>query len=264
MYLCRIILVSLLFSVGSGYECPGPASVAISVKNSTAVFSAEVISEEYRNVKEGSMGEPREAKALVIKLKVKRWWKGNGAEEVDLYTSVRKYPDGTQSFMEEDFRFRKGENYLVYAYGPEERLRTDGCKRTRRLADAEEDLLELGEAKKTQPEAQVTGTWEARFSGKVQGKGTSQDDTLVMELTQDGPIVKGTLRFIGLETSFSIAGKVKGKTFSYSATASIGPNCEATVVAETTVDDVARRFEGSQTQSNCEGTAVGRVAAVRQ
>ena len=31
------------------------------------------------------------------------------------------------------------------AYGPEERLRTDGCKRTRRLAGADEDLLELGE-----------------------------------------------------------------------------------------------------------------------
>lgn len=116
----------------------------------------------------------------------------------------------------------------------------------------------------TQPDVLVTGTWEVRFSGKVQGKGTSQDDTLGMVLTQDGSTVKGTLRFTGLETSFPITGKVKGKTFSYSAKASIGPNCEATVVAETIVDDVAGRFGGSQTQSNCEGTAVGRVAAVRQ
>ena len=116
----------------------------------------------------------------------------------------------------------------------------------------------------TQPDVQVTGTWVARFSGKVQGKGTSQDDTLVMELTQDGSTVKGTLRFTGLETSFSINGQVKGKTFSYSGKARIGPNCDATVVAETTVDDAGGRFEGSQTQSNCEGTAVGRVAAVRQ
>jgi cytoskeletal protein CcmA (bactofilin family) len=115
----------------------------------------------------------------------------------------------------------------------------------------------------TQPDVQVTGTWEARFSGKVQGKGTSQDDTLLRELTQAGSTVRGTLRFTGLETSFPITGTVKGKTFSYSAKASIGPNCEATVVAETTVDDVAGRFEGSQTQSNCEGTAVGCVAAVR-
>jgi hypothetical protein len=137
MYFCLIILVRLLFSVGSAYECTGPASVVISVKNSTAVFSGEVISEDYRDLNEGSMGEPREAKALVIKLKFKRWWKGNGAEEVDLYSSVRKYPDGTQSFMEEDFRFRKGENYLVYAYGKGEKLRTNGCTRTKKLADAE-------------------------------------------------------------------------------------------------------------------------------
>ena len=116
----------------------------------------------------------------------------------------------------------------------------------------------------SQPDVRVTGTWEARFSGKVQDKGTSQDDTLVMELTQDGSNVKGTLHFKGLETSFPIVGKVTGKTFSYSAKASLGPNCDATVVAETTVDDGGSRFQGSQTQSNCEGTAVGRVAAVRQ
>ena len=145
MYVCRIILVSLLFFGDSAYECPPPASVAISVENSTAVFSGEVISEEYRDVKEGSMGEPREAKALFIRLRVKRWWKGNRDEEVDLYTSVRKYPDGTQSFMADDFRFRKGENYLVYAYGQGEKLRTNGCTRTKKLADAEKDLLELGE-----------------------------------------------------------------------------------------------------------------------
>lgn len=116
----------------------------------------------------------------------------------------------------------------------------------------------------TQRDVQVTGTWEARFSGKVEGKGTSQDDTLVMELTQDGSSVKGTLRFKGLETIFPITGKVKGRTFSYSAKATVGPNCEASVEAETTLDDVADRFEGSQTQSNCEGTAVGRVTAVRK
>ena len=153
MYCYRIILVSLLFSVGSA--CPPPVSVTMSIKNSTAVFSGEVISEEYRDVKEDSLGEPKEAKALFIKLKVKRWWKGNSAEEVELFTSVRKYPNGTTSVMAEDFVFHQGESYLVYAYGPEERLRTDGCKRTRKLADAEDDLLELGEG--TAPERKGVG-----------------------------------------------------------------------------------------------------------
>jgi hypothetical protein len=36
------------------------------------------------------MGEPREAKALVLKLKVNRWWKGNGADEVELYTFCKE------------------------------------------------------------------------------------------------------------------------------------------------------------------------------
>src|SRR6185503_15226095 len=71
----------------------------------------------------------------------------------------------------------------------------------------------------TEPDVQVTGTWEAGFSGKVQGKGTSQDDMLVLELTQDGSAVKGTLRFKGLETAFPIVGKVRGRTFSYSTKA---------------------------------------------
>ena len=146
MYLCRIIL-GLLFSVGFVYECPPRASVAMSIKNATAVFSGEVISEEFRDIREGSLAEPKKAKALLIKLKVKQWWKGNGTEEVELYTSVRKHPDGTTSVMAEDFVFETGESYLVYAYGPEEKLSTDECKRTRKLANAGEDLLELGEGK---------------------------------------------------------------------------------------------------------------------
>jgi len=116
----------------------------------------------------------------------------------------------------------------------------------------------------TEPGAQVTGTWDARFAGKVQGKGTTQDDTFVMELKQKGSIVSGTLLFKGLKSSFLVNGKVTGSTFSYSAKASLGPNCEATVVGEVSVDESAARFEGSQTQSNCEGTAVGQVTAVRR
>ena len=147
MYIVSLILVAVVSLLDATYECSKPASVNMSVSRSQAVFSGEVISEEYRDVKEGSLGEPANAKALVIKLKIKRWWKGNGAEEIELNTSVRKYPDGTQSVMAEDFRFRKGENYLVYAYAEGEKLRTNGCTRTKRLTDAEEDLLELGEGK---------------------------------------------------------------------------------------------------------------------
>ena len=146
----KLILVSLFLSlqvVGVSYECPPQAPVHVSVSQATAVFSGEVISEEYRDIKTDSSGKPTDVKALLVRLKVKRWWKGNEAEHVDRYTSVRKYSDGTTSVMAEDFQFRKGESYLVYAYGQEAKLWTTGCTRTRKLTSAGEDLGELGEGK---------------------------------------------------------------------------------------------------------------------
>jgi hypothetical protein len=115
-----------------------------------------------------------------------------------------------------------------------------------------------------QPEVNVAGTWDAYFSGTVKGQRTPHDDTIVMELKQNGSIVKGTLRFKGLDVSFPVAGKVEGRTFTYSSKSSVGPNCDATVVGEVSVDEAANRFQGSQTQSNCEGTAEGKITAVRR
>lgn len=113
-------------------------------------------------------------------------------------------------------------------------------------------------------DAQVTGTWDASFSGTVQGKGTPQTDTLVMELEQDGSKVKGTVRFKGLDQIFPVSGEVAGTTFSYTSKGMMGPNCEIRLVGDTIIDEATGRFRGSQTQANCEGTAVGEVTAVRR
>ena len=120
-----------------------------------------------------------------------------------------------------------------------------------------------GPAAPTRIETNVTGTWDATFSGTVQGRGTSQRDTLVMELRQVGTNVTGTLRFQGLELPFPLSGAVSGTSFTFTSRASFSPTCEATVVAVTTVD-AAGRLTGSQTQANCEGTAIGQVTAVRR
>lgn len=147
--LCVLLLI-VVSSFGfrqPGLECAPLPSVRVSVKQSTAVFTGEVVSEEYRDVNTDSAGQPKPAQALVVKLKVTRWWKGDAREEVYLYTSVRKYPDGSSSVMAEDFQFRKGESYLVYAFSRDGHLVTSGCSRTRKLAEAEEDLRELGEGK---------------------------------------------------------------------------------------------------------------------
>jgi len=113
-------------------------------------------------------------------------------------------------------------------------------------------------------DVQVTGTWDAQFVGAVEGKGTPHDDTFVMELKQDGSKVTGTLRFEGLDLDFRVSGNVTGAAFSYSSKAMLSPSCEATLSGGTTVEAASGTFKGSQTQTNCEGTAVGQVTAVRR
>jgi hypothetical protein len=119
-------------------------------------------------------------------------------------------------------------------------------------------------AKSLPTEVQVAGTWDAHFSGTVERTGTPHDDTFVMELKQEGAMVTGTLRFKGLDLSFPLSGKVAGTAFSYTSKARLNPNCEATITGETIVDAASGKFKGSQTQTNCEGTAVGQVTAVRR
>jgi len=110
----------------------------------------------------------------------------------------------------------------------------------------------------------VSGTWDGNFSGLVEGAGTSQTDTFVMELKQDGSNVKGSIRFKGLDLSFPVSGNVKATTFTYTAKSNISPKCEFTLVGEMIVNESTNRMKGSQTQTNCEGTAKGEVTAVRR
>jgi hypothetical protein len=111
------------------------------------VFSGEVIAEEYTYLEKGDPNGPGNAQTLIVKLKVNCWWKGNGAAEVELYTSVRMYANGITSAMADDFQFRKGESYLVYASGSDGKFSTSDCMRTQKLADADEDLRELGQGR---------------------------------------------------------------------------------------------------------------------
>jgi len=122
----------------------------------------------------------------------------------------------------------------------------------------------LARAKQIQKDIQVTGTWDAKFSGTVERTGTSQHDTFVMELKQEGSKVTGTLRFKGLDMDLPLSGKVAGSTFIYTSKAMLSSDCEASIAAETILDESSGKLNGSQTQRNCEGTAVGQVTAVRR
>lgn len=136
------ILLLFNISLNATVECNARLSVADEFKRVSAVFAGEAVAEEYRDI---TFGKEAGAKVLVVKFKVEKWWKGGETEEVYLYTSIRKFPDGSTRKFGENFHFNKGESYLVYAYDFEDKLRTSQCRRTKTLAKAEEDMRELGE-----------------------------------------------------------------------------------------------------------------------
>ena len=144
-HLLALSLFLLSTNTAAELRCPQRARVADDFSRATAVFSGKAVAEEFRRVDYSVSGGVGEADVVVVKFKVERWWKGGSGENVILYTSVTRMPNGLISIHGEEFSFRKGESYLVYAYGPPDRLRTSVCARTSKLAQAEEDLRELGE-----------------------------------------------------------------------------------------------------------------------
>ena len=109
----------------------------------------------------------------------------------------------------------------------------------------------------------VSGAWDARFEGTVTGRGTSQTDDISMVLSQSGSTVTGILRFSGLDISFPVTGTVTGNRFDYRSSVTL-EGCELRLEAHTVIDSSGRRFSGDQTQSSCEGTATGRVEAMKR
>ena len=71
----------------------------------------------------------------------------------------------------------------------------------------------------------VAGVWDVEFSGTVQGWGTAQNDSLVMELTQSGPNVTGSmcsgLCVPGDFPILEVSGIVNGESLVYAARASL-------------------------------------------
>jgi hypothetical protein len=102
-----------------------PKSVKGALKNSTAVFSGEVL-----EVRSG-------VNSLQARFRVERSWKGVEAEQVSVLTENTA----------ESPHYRVGEKYLVFAAIRGGKLFTGNCSRTKRLEYAEEDLKQLGEGK---------------------------------------------------------------------------------------------------------------------
>ena len=127
-------------------ECRARRSVSEELRRSIAVFSGKAVAEEYRPIVTPQPDWPEAREILVIKFSVQRWWKGSGEREVFLYTGVLRQPGGFV-ILGEDFRFKVGEQYLVYAFGDVDNLTTTSCERTTQLEKAAEDLKALGEGR---------------------------------------------------------------------------------------------------------------------
>jgi hypothetical protein len=102
-----------------------PKSIKGALKNSTAVFSGEVL-----EIRSG-------VNFLQARFRVERSWKGVEAEQVSVLTENTA----------ESPHYRVGEKYLVFAGIRDGKLFTGNCSRTKRLEYAEEDLKQLGEGK---------------------------------------------------------------------------------------------------------------------
>jgi hypothetical protein len=147
-------------------SCAPPPAVSEELARKTAIFSGKVTAVTPPKKKPVmSSADP-----VKIDFEVTEVWKGNVAKTTAVYTAQSSASCGYQGFTE-------GKEYIVYAYGSEERLETGLCERTKPLASASEDLKELGTG---QPHAVLTGTVkkgpaaeEAVQAGASQAEGRS-------------------------------------------------------------------------------------------
>lgn len=137
-------IILLLFAVGSllvvntttasACTCVFPAPPKDSLEKSTAVFVGKVV-----DIDVPSKMIFRSSDPVKVTLEVSKIWKGPDYKTLVLTTAR----DGASC----GYSFKQDEEYVVYAYGEEDKLSTDICRRTKLLASAQEDLQELGEGK---------------------------------------------------------------------------------------------------------------------
>ncbi len=122
------------------------------------------------------------------------------------------------------------------------------------------------------PALSVAGDWDGQFDGTIVERsdggrvGGSQTDSIVFCLRQSGSTVTGEVVFgegWPYELRAPLSGTVAGDRFNYRAELQVD-GCLLIVEAETTLNPMANEFAGDQTQSTCEGTAVGRITSIKR
>jgi hypothetical protein len=106
------------------FKCKPLASPREELKNASAVFVGKVTRVEQHE------------SASITHFEVQTFWKGPNAKTLTVRSGKHLY----------GYRFTKGGEYLVYAFGKDE-LETSRCSRTKSVEEATLDLKELGTGK---------------------------------------------------------------------------------------------------------------------
>ncbi|MFC0186895.1 hypothetical protein ACFFJY_01285 [Fictibacillus aquaticus] len=126
-----LMTIALVYQTNTALACscaqnPDPKKA---LGNATAVFSG-VVTDIKRT---GGLWES----SVAVKIVTINVWKGQKNNSFIIYTAEQSASCG--------YEFKKGEEYIVYAYENDGKLSTNYCSRTALLKDAKEDLQALGE-----------------------------------------------------------------------------------------------------------------------
>ncbi|WP_090726905.1 hypothetical protein [Paenibacillus sp. PDC88] len=161
---------SVMPSTAHACSCAGPVSMEEQLSRKTAIFTGKLISLSRPN--QGmimSSAEPVSAQFEVMNV-----WKGELGTEATVYTATSSESCGYEGFEVD-------EEYIVFAYGPYDQLKTGLCEGTKQLDTAQEELVALGAGYKPVADASPEkNTSETPIVHKDRGTSSIWSVTLVI------------------------------------------------------------------------------------
>jgi hypothetical protein len=139
-----LIIVVIVFATSSATNSPE----CVCIKDPHR--SPEEVKSDRRKIFDQSaavfLGKVVSVDAYVVKFRLEKRWKGNPEDEALLSRNpAGTFPDGSPIPEECAYQFRLGEEYLVYAYLKDQKLRNDDCStlKAKDAADEEKGLDQI-------------------------------------------------------------------------------------------------------------------------
>lgn len=146
LFLCIPLIMGLFPSSTKACDCAVPKTATEALERASAVFTGKVLQIKQKNMNKEQYD--------VVTLEVERVWKGIDQTQIVVYTQWSSC----------QFKFEKGEEYLLYAYRSGDHLMVINCGRSAQLAAATQDLNELGIGQVPSQRVNVNG--QSELGGK--------------------------------------------------------------------------------------------------